>query len=508
MKYVDSGEGKMPLITLIGILSISLTINLPGLAVSPMLGHLRHVFHSTELESQLLTALPNLVMIPIVIIAGRIATPKWQTAVLVTGLLIFFAAGVGSLVADSMGLLIFLGCMVGVGCGLVVPIAAGAISEWFIRKPRQRDLGLKSTTSNTMVIIANVFVGAIALISWHAAFAVYLVPIIPLLLVPFMTRKYIMKHRIVVAPSQQEKDQPAPYHFQGSESVRLLIGLIVLYVLLTYSTTSISYYAPFMMEKYGMNTTQVGVMTAAYYLMVAVSGAIVASMKRVFGRPVMFICLAICAAGLIVIGFTKSFWLMTFSSLCIGFAYGIIEPIIYNKTTYIAPTQADGMKYFGYVLSSNYLSIMMVPFVDSFFRKIFHSTEPGFEFVFSGVVVAMILVWALISRKQYVFAVNPATAAPSPEEIAQAEAKMRAEHGEQAVAGGIEANPTDISQALQEAANAAKQAAAAAQSAARAAQSAEAAAQAVEFREKQMSSHGPDGNPTQDKGEDSITQKQ
>lgn len=425
MKYVSSGEGKMPLISLLAILSISLTINLPGLAVSPMLSKLHHVFHSSELESQLITSLPNLVMIPVVLIAGKIATPKWQTSVLTTGLVLFFLSGLFSLFADSMGMLIFLGCVGGVGCGLVVPIAAGYISEWFVAAPRQRDLGLKSTTSNAMVIIANLYVGWVAVINWHAAFAVYLVPIIPLCLVPFMTQKYIRKYRKVNAPPAAGTKTPAAStadHFQGSESFRLLIGLILLYVLLTYATTSISYYAPFMMEKYGMSTSQAGIVTAAYYFTVAVSGAFVAKLKDFFGRPVMFITLGIIAIGLIVIGFTRSYILMIIASLFIGFAYGIIQPIIYNKTTYIAPNQKSGMKYFGYVLSSNYLSIMMVPFVDGFFRKIFHATSAGFEFVFSGVVVFLLLAWALLERKNYVFAVNPASPAPSPREVEAADA--------------------------------------------------------------------------------------
>ena len=175
-----------------------------------------------------------------------------------------------------------------------------------------------------------------------------------------------------------------------------------------------------------MDTTQVGVVTAAYYLMVAVSGAFVGKLKKLFGRPVMFICLGLCAVGLIVIGFVKSYFVLILASLVTGFAYGIIQPIIYNKTTYIAPTHKAGMKYFGYVLSSNYMAIMMVPFVDSFFRKIFHSTSPGFEFVFSGCVVVGLLVWALIKHDNYVFAVNPLSAAPSPQEVAEADAAASA----------------------------------------------------------------------------------
>lgn len=422
----------MPLITLLAVLSISLTINLPGLAVSPMLGKLHHIFHSSELESQLLTSLPNLFMIPLVIIAGKLATPRRQTAVLVTGLLIFLFSGIACFFADSMTELIIFGCTAGIGCGLVVPIAAGCISEWFTAAPRQRDLGLKSTTSNAMVIIANLFVGWVVVYNWHAAFAVYLIPVIPLCLVPFMTQKFVSRHRIenavpvssASASSASSSSSDASYdgdHFQGRTSLWMLVSLIMLYMILTYATTSISYYSPFLMDHFGMNTTEVGVVTAMYYLMCSVAGAVVGSLKRFFGRPVMFICLALCAAGLIVIGITENFWIMAAASFVTGFGYGIIQPIIYNKTTYIAPNRKLGTQYFGYVLSSNYVAIMMVPFVDSFARKIFHSSAPGFEFVFSGAVVIVLLIWALIKRNYYVFAVDPASAAPTPAQVRAAD---------------------------------------------------------------------------------------
>ena len=391
---------------------------MPGLAVSPMLGKLREIFHSSEMEAQLVTSLPNLCMIPVVLIAGKISTASRQTAVLMTGLLIFLFAGIGCFFAHSMMALIVLGCLVGVGCGLVVPVAAGYISEWFMGSSRQADLGLKSTTSNAMVIVANIYVGIVAAINWHAAFVVYLTPIIPLLLVPFMTQKYVNKHRIIYAntPTQADGKVQAtsePYHFQGSRSTWMLVSLICLYMFLTYATTSISYYAPFCMEHFGMNTTEVGVVTAMYYLMCAVCGAVVSPLKHFFGKNTMYICLGLCAIGLFGIGFTHNFWIYTISSLITGFGYGIIQPIIYNKTTYVAPNRKLGTQYFGYVLSANYVSIMMVPFVDGAARKIFHSTLPTFEFIFSGAVVCLILLWALFKRHYYIFSVNPDSPAPT-----------------------------------------------------------------------------------------------
>lgn len=418
MKYIDSGSGKMPLITLLAVLSVSLTINLPGLAVSPILSKLHHTFHSTELESQMLTSLPNLCMIPVVLIAGRLATPRRQTGVLACGLLLFLCSGVCCLFADNIVQLIVLGCLVGVGCGMVVPIAAGAISEWFVGRSRQEDLGWKSTTSNAMVILANLYAGWVAVYSWHAAFAVYLMPVIPLALLPFMTQRFVAKYRKQKSAASVKVQTPPALHFKGRASWLMLVRLIVLYAVLTYATTSISYYSPFLMDAYGMGTGAVGVVTAMYYLMCAVSGAFVGSLKRFFGRPVMFISLAFCAAGLLVIGLTRSYGLFIGASLLTGFGYGIIQPILYNKTTYVAPTRKAGTQFFGYVLSANYLGITLVPYVDSFMRKLFGATAPGFEFVFSGTVVLALLVWALLDRRNYVFEVNPDSAAPSAQAIA------------------------------------------------------------------------------------------
>lgn len=424
MKYVDSGNGKMPNITLLAVLSVSLVINLPGLAVSPMLSKLSHIFHTSMLEAQLLTSLPNLCMIPVVVIAGLLSVPKRQTAVLATGLGLFLASGIACFFANSMGMLIFLSCMSGVGCGLVVPLAAGYISEWFAGAWRQKDLGLKSTVSNTMVIIANLYVGWIVMFSWRAAFVVYLFPLIPLVLIPFITQKFVNKNRKLSAVPQQA-NQPNPssmgLHFSGKKSLGMLVRIILLYMILTYATTSISYYSPFLMEHYGMDTSQVGMVTAMYYALVAFGGAFVSRLKRLLGTRAMFICLAISALGLILIGVTHSYGIYLFASFLTGFGYGIIQPVIYNKTTYIAPTQKLGTTYFGYVLSANYLGIMLVPYIDSLFRNLFKAQSPGFEFTFSGVVVFLLLGWALMERKNYVFAIDPDSAAPTQEQIDMAD---------------------------------------------------------------------------------------
>ena len=51
---IQTGRGTIPLITLVGIWSISALNALPGLAVSPILETFRYFPHSTELDIQML----------------------------------------------------------------------------------------------------------------------------------------------------------------------------------------------------------------------------------------------------------------------------------------------------------------------------------------------------------------------------------------------------------------------------------------------------------------------
>ena len=163
MKYVDCGYGKIPYISLLAILSISLTVNLPGLAISPIMGKLDDVFTNvTELEIQLLTVLPNLVTIPFILCSGKFCTPKNQMWILGIGLVIYAATGILYFFAKTMTELIVLSCLLGVGCGLIIPLAASLISEYTVGKARTKALGMKSGVSNFMVIFATLFVGWVA----------------------------------------------------------------------------------------------------------------------------------------------------------------------------------------------------------------------------------------------------------------------------------------------------------------------------------------------------------
>lgn len=429
MKYVDSGCGKIPLISLLAILSISLTVNLPGLAISPIMGKLDHVFnHVTELEIQLLTVLPNLVTIPFILGSGKICTQKNQMAVLAIGLGLYTLTGVLYFFADSMIELILLSCLLGVGCGLVIPLAASLISQYFVGKARTRQLGMKSGVSNFTVIFATLFVGWVAAISWHLAFIVYMIPIIPLLLIPFMTSGYIEKHKIeVTPPPMQPLKEPAKpadediktskvthkpanvnFHFQGRTSLILLVGVMALYFMATYGTEVVSYYLPFTMSHYKLTTGDVGVATAMFFTSATLSGFFLSRIIRIFGEYTMQVAILLCILGLFAVGILHAYWSYIAGVFIMGLGYGVIQPVIYDKTSYIAPNTAKSTAYFSYLLTCNYIGISLVPFIIGAAKRLFDAGgNPNFSFVFNGIVMAVVLLVAIWKRRSFIMEADP-----------------------------------------------------------------------------------------------------
>lgn len=428
MKYVDSGYGKIPFLSLIAILSISLTVNLPGLAISPIMGKLDQVFHHvTELEIQLLTVLPNLVTIPFILCSGKICTQKNQIFILGLGLGLYTLTGVLYFFADSMVELILLSCLLGVGCGLVIPLAASLISQYFVGKARTKQLGMKSSLSNFTVIFATLFVGWMAAINWHLSFIVYMIPIIPLALIPFMTDGYIRKNTIMAHPSihaplaepaksnaekEEANKQPRPispnFHFSGKKAIGLLFGIMLFYFMITYGTEVVSYYLPFSMEHYHLSTGDVGVATAMFFAAATISGFLLTKIISGLRQHTIQVALAFCILGLFLVGFVHYYWSFMLGVFIMGLGYGTIQPVLYDKTSYIAPTAAKSTAYFSYLLTCNYIGISIVPFIISAAKRMFNAgSDPDFSFIFNACVLLIVLGVAIWKRHSFIFEADP-----------------------------------------------------------------------------------------------------
>ena len=415
MKRIPTGKGYITLPALLAIWSISLVVNLPGLAVSPMLGNLDRIFpHASDLEIQLLTVLPNLLIIPFVLFSGKLSESKDKVRIVVIGLAIYLLAGLLYFVADSMVALIAISCLLGCGCGLVIPLAAGLIADTFVGKYRMQQLGIKSGISNVALVLATFVVGWLNHGNWHTPFLVYLIPAVPLALMIFVRNRNPQASVKLNSAPPGAGSPPAAKAARGAaplpgEKVRggfildRIAGLVGIYAFTTYAVTIISYYLPFLIQEDNLSSDITGTVTALFYLAVFLPGFCLPYIIRFFKQRTSLAATLSIAAGLLLMAVGRQHWLLYVAALMMGFGYGVFQPVIYDKATY---TVTDGRKStlaLAIVLSVNYIAITFTPFVVDFFRDLFGTTSNHFPFVLNFVFTLIFGVIVVARRNTFTF---------------------------------------------------------------------------------------------------------
>lgn len=411
---IQTGKQPISIATYCAIMSISLVVNLPGLAITPMLGSLSEIFpHTTQLQKQLLTILPNLLIIPFVLLSGKLSLSRHKIAVVVAGLVIFTLCGVAYMLTDSMGGLIVISCLLGCGAGLLIPFSPGLISDTFSGPYRMRAMGVKSGVSNLALVVATFVVGWLSHGSdWHLPLLVYLISVIPLCLAVRLPRQELpdavsaAMHKSVGAPASRTPASAAPKDFKGLYVGRL-IALIAVYSFITFGTIAVTYYCPFLIEKKAWSASLTGTVTALFYLFMLIPGFTLGWIVRILRGKTFFLTGIMMTAGLALFAFLPSAWSMCVGSSLAGLGYGICQPLIYDKASDAASSGRNATLALSIVLSANYLAIVLTPFVIDGLRSLLHAQGIGtFAFLINFVLLGLYCLVTLFCRRSFAFSIS------------------------------------------------------------------------------------------------------
>ena len=393
---IYTGKGYISLLALIAIWSVSAVTSLPGLAISPILEDLSRIFPSaSQLEIQMLTSLPSMLIIPFVLLAGWLSERGGESLkLLAVGLFIFFASGVVCIFAKDIRLLIVASCIMGVGAGIAVPYSTGLVVRYFTGDRRVRQLGISSAVNNLSLVVATAVVGWIAARDWHLAFTVYLLPAVALVLL-------LSLYGTKSAPEPRESDQLRQSKINWSR----LIGLSVLYFVTTFTTLVITFYLSFLLEKYRFPQEFSSIMISLFFLAIMLPGFVLNDIIRHLRSMTIFCSLCLITVGLLLVGTVPDIPLMTIGVILTGIGYGVLQPIIYDKTAITSPPDA-ATKALSVVMAANYVAVLVCPFVVDFVAKITGQNRSTFPFVASAILVAMVAFLSLLMRKSFVLGLD------------------------------------------------------------------------------------------------------
>ena len=400
---INTGQGTIPLITLIGIWSVSALTSLPGLAVSPILGELSTIFpHATELDIQMLTSLPSLLIIPFVLLAGKLAEKRDFIRLLRVGLWLFAASGVLYLFSSRMWQLMAVSALLGIGAGLIIPLSTGLISRYFTGEYRVRQFGYSSAITNMTLVVATAVTGYLAEVHWRLPFAVYLLPLISLVLSAYLKKDAasvtIKQAAAIIPPIQSTPVISGKYGIH----IRHLVQLMLFYGLVTYVVLAVTFNLPFLMEAHHFSSGNSGLMISLFFLAIMALGFMLDSLVKLLGNKTKLYSLLAIAIGLLLIWISPTEWLIVPGCILVGLGYGIIQPLIYDKTVDTAIPQKTTLAL-AFVMVMNYLAILLSPFITDFFQWIFHTGSQEFPFIFNLCITILIMYWAYAKKEEFLF---------------------------------------------------------------------------------------------------------
>lgn len=386
---IKTGKGTITLTALVAIWSISAIVSLPGLAVSPILDDIDKLFpKASELEVSMLESLPSLMIIPFMLLAGRLSVTRNKIRMLTIGTSIFLLSGIGCMLSRTLTELIITSTILGIGAGIIIPLSTGFIVDYFTGDKRVRQLGISSAVNNLTLVIATTAVGYLADIEWHWAFAVYLLPVVTLLLVPALSHS-----RPEPEPSDGAQNR------QTRLNKRMIAGLMVFYFAITYLSLIVTFNTSYLTEQGGMPSSDAGIIISLFFLAIMAPGFILDRIVRWLGKGVNLWSLIVMGIGLVIMSaHHPTFLHLSLGAILTGLGYGVMQPIIYDKAATNAPPHLATLAL-SLVMVVNYLAILVAPFIIDLIDKLFHTTSHEFAYLINGILTLIIALVTLLTLR-------------------------------------------------------------------------------------------------------------
>ncbi len=395
-----TGRGTISLFTLLAVWSVSAVTSLPGLAISPILGKLDTIFPKvSHIEIDGLTSLPSLLIIPFMLLSGKMEDKVGKNNLVVIGLVIYLLSAILYFFAESIMSLILIGCLLGVGAGIVIPLSTSLIATIFKGKYRVSQLGISSSITNISLVIATFIAGWLAKVDWHLPFAVYLLPVISLLLILKAESNGELGKAIQLGEVPAESTKVEEPAIKGIKPKNIFL-LACIYFFITYMVLTVVFNLPYLMQTEKMGSTVSGTMISILFLAIMLPGLFLNKIIKALKNNTNLISSVLIFFGLIVIYVSTNVFLIAVGCILAGLGYGVMQPIIYEKASDIS-THKTITLILGIVMSMNYLAILLFPIMTQGLQDLFHLSTSRDTFLINAILGVVFTVLLYFGRYRF-----------------------------------------------------------------------------------------------------------
>lgn len=271
---------------------------------------------STTMLQYILT-LPSLVMVPMCLFAGILASYMRKKTIAQCALVLMFAGEILPVAASHNIYVLFASsALIGVGQGLLNPISSAIVCERYDGIERSWALGIKQTADYAGSIGLTLLIGFMARTAWTNAYSIYF------LMIPI----FILTVRIV---PRGQKEQKLISRDDGANGMKALVSPQFLYYLcfiFAISCGVFCYYIHISLavaEKFAGTSASTSVAMAFMQTAALLVGLTYAKIVGVFKKYSLALGVGILALGFVGIALSESFVLLLGSAFVAGLGIGL-----------------------------------------------------------------------------------------------------------------------------------------------------------------------------------------
>lgn len=326
----------LSVLNLIGIFSL-FCINAEFTIMTPSIGALAAHFSDTPFTTIMLAnTITGVVSVPISIVAGIIVRRVGYRPLAILGTLIMTVGGAYPfLMPDILTYwpIVISRIIVGVGYGLIFPLAGALVITFFSGKKRSTYLGIGYTITFLFAVIFSLVAGYTTAIAWNYSFLTYLVTLIPLTVV------------ILFLPEGKniEKDEPEKQASTGSKKEvipKAVFGYVFFFgVLMWMMLVVVQLLAAIILgEREIGDAIAAGWVTSSFSVGCMVAGLAFSTVLGLLRNRIIPVCSLIVAAGLALVFFANSAVMYAAGGFLVAYGGSTIFTSAQNAVGNISPT--------------------------------------------------------------------------------------------------------------------------------------------------------------------------
>ncbi|MGL5884484.1 MAG: MFS transporter [Bombilactobacillus sp.] len=364
---------------MIAIMGISLVLSTSG-AISGTIPLMeKHFANMSTATVELIVTIPSLSGIFVPLLAGFIEKITGKKLLALIGLGVTAICGIIPVFTGNYALILFSRIMVGVGIALLTPLSVSYITDIYDEERANELLGYRNSFINIGSTVLLFLAGYLIKISWHSAYWVFALALIPFLMTLFWIPKRFDNYSVTVGENVDQQKIKQTTNWE-------IIGYAILFGIMQISYMGINLKVPSYIVNNHIGDSSTGSFILSLLPIAAiVSGLLYKYIYHAWQKNTTAISATIAGVALGATLLLRNAYLIGACVMIAGFFWGIMNPHMTELFALSSPkgsmTLSTSIVIFGINVGGTF-----APFIFQFLGTTFHNNSPEMGLLVSSII--------------------------------------------------------------------------------------------------------------------------